>query len=62
MSIIPQIYIDSVVAMDGGRMKAEMIQRLLWPPDKRQKWGLDQMESDIDGEQWLDLVKWREVA
>ena len=57
MSIIPQIYIDSVVAMDGGRMKAEMIQRLLWPPDKRQEWGLDQMGSDTDGEQGLDLVK-----
>ena len=44
MSIIPQIYIDSVVAMDGRRMKAEIIQRLLWPPDKRQEWGLGQME------------------
>lgn len=57
MSIIPQIYIDSVVATDGRRMKAEMIQRLLWPPDKRQKWGLSQMGSHIDGEQWLDLGK-----
>ena len=44
MSIIPQIYIDSVVAMDGRRMTAEIIQRLLWPPDKSQEWGLGQME------------------
>lgn len=37
MSIIPQIYIDSVVATDGRRNESRDDSEALWPPDKRQK-------------------------